>query len=88
MRMLPNLLPVDATGCQWMLVASGPMPTVSPGGLSHGQTACEPASQGVRGRVIKYEVSWDWRFQPPPIPWRDFSQQKLAFMTNKHIMLY
>ena len=31
----------------------------SPGGLSHGQTACEPA----RGRgVVNYEVSGDWRF--------------------------
>ena len=29
------------------------------GGLGHGQTACEPAG------VVNYEVSCDWRFQPP-----------------------
>ena len=45
--------------------AAGDMPTVSPGGLSHGQTACA-ASRG--GGVVKYEVSCDWRFQPPPKP--------------------
>ena len=29
--------------------AGGNMPMVSPGGLSHGQTACEPASWGEEG---------------------------------------
>ena len=43
--------------------AGGDMTTVS--GLSHGQTACEPASRGGGGGVVKYEVSCDWRFQPP-----------------------
>ena len=38
--------------------ASGDMPTVSPGGVSHGQT-----SQGGR-EGVNYEVSCDWRFQP------------------------
>ena len=42
--------------------ASGDMPTVSPERLSHGQTAFEPAS---RGGIAKYEVSCNWRFQPP-----------------------
>ena len=32
--------------------AGGDMPTVFAGGLSHGQTACEPASRG----VVKHEV--------------------------------
>ena len=36
---------------------------VTKGGLNHGQTACEPATRG-RG-VVKYEVSCNWRFQPP-----------------------
>ena len=46
--------------------AGGDMPTASPGGLSHGQTAWEPASRG-GGGVVKYEaqLSFDWRFQPP-----------------------
>ena len=44
--------------------AGGDMPTESPGGVRHGQTACEPASPGGRG-IVKYEVSCDWRFQPP-----------------------
>ena len=32
-------------------------------GLSHGQTACEPAR--ARGEVVKYEVSCEWRFHAP-----------------------
>ena len=48
MRMLPILLPVAT--CR----------RCPRRGLSHGQTACEPA----RG-VVKCEVSCDWRLQPP-----------------------
>ena len=54
MRMLSNLLPVAT--CRRCPRRD----------LSHGQTACEPASRG----VVKYEVSCDWRFQPPTLPFR------------------
>ena len=44
---------------------AGDMATASPGGLNHGQTACEPVSRG--GGGVNYEVSCDWRFQPPQL---------------------
>ena len=50
--MLPNLLLVG-TCRRW-----------PPGGLSHSQAACEPASRGGGGSYSKYEVSCDWRFEP------------------------
>ena len=53
MRMLPNVLPVAT--CQ----------RCPRRGLSHGPTACEPAS---RGAQFNYEISCDWRFQPQPPP--------------------
>ena len=51
-RMLLKLLPVAT--CRWC----------PRGGLSHGQTAFEPASRG-GGGIVNYEVSRDSRFQPP-----------------------
>ena len=43
------------------VATGGDMPTMSAGGLSQSQTACEPA-EGGEGGIVNCEVSHDWRF--------------------------
>ena len=55
---------------------AGDMATASPGGLSHGQTACEPVSRGGE-LTMKFHAIGD---SSPP------SWQKLAFVTYYDIL--